>query len=151
MYVEQYAYFAVLSSELSANKVAERVGLRADHVNVRGKKDRPGPPYTHHMWALLARRRDEPLDAQVEEVLSRVFPIEDALQALLPDLGEDGGCKLGIFRYLIPGSPPRKPGTPLGFRLDAPVLQLLARLNTVIEVDEFDHAEIASWRFDPAE
>lgn len=139
MRASQYVYFAVWSDEISAVEVEERVGLRPDTVLVRGSKDPDRPLPIQHLWAVESQQRDRPLYDQVDEVIARIAPLEAALTELRSD-GRDIGYVLQVVRYLNDADAPERETLPLGFGFHRDVVQLLARLDVRIDVDEYDGA-----------
>jgi Domain of unknown function (DUF4279) len=124
---------------LSAVEVEERLGLRPDSVLVRGSKDPDRPLPVQHLWAVESQERDRPLYDQIDEVLARIAPVEEALRDLLSD-GRDIGCVLQVVRYLNDADAPERETLPLGFGFRREALQLLARLDVRTDVDEYDCA-----------
>jgi hypothetical protein len=137
--VSQYVYFAAFSSELTAAEIEKQVGLAPDKVLVRGSKNQERPLPVQHMWAVSSQQRDRSLYDQVDEVLSRIAPIEEALTDLLPSLG-DGGYVLQIVRHLNDPDAPETDTLALGFGFEPDALQLLTRLSVRIDVDEYDYS-----------
>lgn len=137
MRAKQYVYFAAWSDEVSAAEVEERVGLRPDSVLVRGSKDPQRPLPVQHLWAIESQHRDRPLYDQIDEVIARITPVEAALTELLSD-GRDIGYVLQVVRYLNDSEASEQETLPLGFGFDRDALQLLARLDVRIDVDEYD-------------
>jgi hypothetical protein len=124
---------------VSAVEVEERVGLSPDSVLIRGSKDPERPLPVQHLWAVESRDRDRPLYEQIEEVIARIAPLESALKDLRSD-GRDIGYVLQVVRYLNDPDAPEQETLPLGFGFDRDVLQLLARLDVRIDIDEYDLA-----------
>jgi Domain of unknown function (DUF4279) len=136
---DQYVYFAVRSDEVTALEVEERLGLRPDSVLVRGSKDPDRPLPAQHKWAVESQQRDRSLSDQIEEVLARIAPVEAALTDLLSE-GRDISYELQVVRVLNDPDAPEQETLPLGFGFDLGALQLLARLDARIDVDEYDGA-----------
>jgi Domain of unknown function (DUF4279) len=137
---KQYVYFAVYSSDVPAAEITLRLGMTPDREMVRGSKDPDRPLPLQHSWAIESRNRDRRLDEQIEEVVSRVRPLEAALTELVPRLGPDGGCKLEIVRYMNDHDSPESETRLLGFALEPETLHLLSRLGAFVDVDEYDAA-----------
>ncbi len=116
----------------------DRIGLAADNTLVRGSKDPGRPLPIQHMWEIQSRRAHEPLEGQIEEVLSRIAPFEAKLTELRSEIEPDGGYVLEIVRYLNDPDAEEAETHPLGFRLEGEAMALLARLGARIEVDEYD-------------
>ena len=139
MRADQYVYFAVRSDDVTAVEVEERLGLRPDSVLVRGSRDPDRPVPAHHKWAVESQQRDRSLYDQIEEVLARIAPVEAALTDLLSG-GREISYVLQVVRLLNDPDAPEEETLPLGFGFDRDALQLLARLDASIDVDEYDGA-----------
>lgn len=115
-----------------------RIGIAPDNTMVRGSKDPNRPLPIQHMWEIESRRGGESLYDKIEEVLSRLIPVEAELAALRPEIEPDGGYVFQIVRYLNYAAAEEAETRPLGFGFELEALELLARLGARIDVDEYD-------------
>ena len=151
MGINQYVYFALKSDHLSADQIAEHVGLEPDERVVRGSRTPTPPVPATHSWKLVCRKAGMRIDEQIENVLARVEPVRDNIRTLTSE-GEVCAV-LQVVRYFqdedaapaplvelwgesgIEFGP--EPNHLLGFHLSVDRLRLLADINASIDCDEY--------------
>lgn len=151
MGINQYVYFALKSYHLSADQIAERVGLDPDERLVRGSRTPTPPVPVMHSWELVCRKPGMRIDEQVENVLARLEPVKDHIRTLTS--GGEVFAVLQLVRFFqdedaapaplvelwgehgIEFGP--EPNYLLGFHLPVDRLRLLADINASIDCDEY--------------
>ena len=147
MRVEHYAQFVVRSHALSPDEIRHRLGMSPDAVQVKGSRHTGAPPIPPtHTWSIQSdlgrlapsRSRDEPwipLSAQVDQIVDRLMPIEEALKELCSV--NQTSCTLELVRYYY--EDPADEAN-LGLHLNSRVLRFLHNVGAEIDVDEYDLA-----------
>lgn len=96
--IKQYVYFSLDSEHISGQAMAEKIGLAADHVDVRGSKiSGPRPKPLFHSWEIVCDSAGLTVDEQTARVLDRLRPYQQAIR----DCVAADGCSavLMIVRY----------------------------------------------------
>lgn len=150
MGVNQYVYLALRSNDLSADQMAERLGMAPDERVTRGARSTEPPVPAAHVWRLVCRQPHMRIDEQAESVLGRVVPVVHRIKALT----EAGYVEavLQFVRYFDDDAPPARqvelvgengpevgpePHDLLGFHLSAERLRLIADIGASIDCDEY--------------
>lgn len=85
--IKQYVYFGISSEVLTAEKIAERVGLEPDTTMVRASRTEDPARPVRHKWELGSYEPGLDLSEHVSRVLTRMEPARDAIRGLV-DEGE---------------------------------------------------------------
>jgi hypothetical protein len=151
--IKQYAYFVVRSEEIAGEVIAERIGLPGDRIRVRGSRVSQPPRPAFHTWEVVCDAPGLRVDAQIQQVFSRVGPYQSAIRKIVAN--DRCGATLQVVRYLgawladnegeeeeltveendldkLPGQHQL-----LGWHLDADVLAFLVDVGAQLDVDEY--------------
>lgn len=139
MLTSQYCYFALKSITVTADDVAEWLGMRPDEIMVMGSKDpeRNVPPV--HAWKIVCRSAED-VDQQIEHIVGRLAPVREGLVALVAE--SDVSPVMQVVRYFNDDDVQarhdhdRQPS--LGWNVSLEVLDFLTSTRTVLDVDEYD-------------
>lgn len=152
--IRQYVYFGLRSETTSAETITEVLETSPNATRVRGSRITHPPRPVTHMWALGCRDNDLDVGDQIRDVLARVRPLAPRIKTLV-EAGDVSSC-LTIVRFLNDedGQPERidtvelEDGTQLtkmggqhqllGWYLDPADLELLASLQSGLDVDEYN-------------
>lgn len=147
MKVNQYCYFSIKSTALSAVEMAARLGMEPDAVLVMGSRIPEHVIPRTHAWQIV-RRSDESIDGQIQYLVDRLEPILGELTVLCAE-GEVSST-MQVVRYFggpdgveaTPDDLDWKPGRtrprPLGWHLPLSVLEFLVSTRSGLDVDEYD-------------
>ena len=154
MRIKQYVYFALMSERITGAAMAEQIGLPADEVSVRGSRIAgPRPKPLLHSWEIVCDTAGLTLDEQIERVLDRVRPYEQAIRDCVAT--EDCSATLQLVRYLgawldddegeeeeitvTEDGLEKLPGQHqlLGWHLDTDVLAFVLGVGAEIDADEY--------------
>jgi hypothetical protein len=83
--IKQYVYFGISSEVLTAEKIAERIGLEPDKTMVRASRTEDPPRPRRHKWELGSYEPGLDISDHVSRVIARVEPARDAIRALVDD------------------------------------------------------------------
>ena len=144
MQLRQYTYFAVTSTELTADAITTRLGIAPDEVAVRGSKRTDPPVPTAHRWEVHADGEGR-IDDQLAALVARLVPIQHLLQQLV---AEGHRCGLHVVRTFGEGEAEAHPPTGelvvisgqhqlLGWHLERSVIAFLAATGIELDVDEY--------------
>jgi Domain of unknown function (DUF4279) len=146
-------WFIVSSDIFDHTQLTERIGIEPDRVKVRGSRhnhtDKPVP--RHHAWQLICDEPGVAVDAQIDQLLTRLEPARKSLHELTHG-GHDVRITLHVGRHfgdeegqeevgLVVGNGGKtvREGVSLfGWHLDLPVLEFLVHLGAELDVDEYD-------------
>ncbi len=81
--IKQYVYFGISSETLTAEAIAERIGLQPDKTMVRGSRTQDPPRPARHKWQLGSYEPGLDISAHVAAVLARVEPVRAEIRALV--------------------------------------------------------------------
>lgn len=153
MRIRQYVYFRLASEEIEAAEITQSLGVVPDRVLVRGTKRANPPAPATHSWELHCDLPGRTVDDQIEQVLSRVRPVAEAIRELsattdivavlqiVRDLdAEDGQEDSADEPRLADGEVLTKLAGQhhlLGWHLDAETLTFLASVGADIDCDEY--------------
>jgi hypothetical protein len=139
--VKEDVYFAIYSTAMTAAEMASRIGLDPDDTLVKGSRVADPPLPRAHAWQLRPTREDASVAERVDDLLDRLRPLERAISDLIFDLGSDGSAVLQLVRYFNDSDGIDTEGNRrLGYALDAAAIELLSRLDAVLDVDEYDES-----------
>lgn len=149
MKIKQYVYFGVSSEVLTAEVIAQRIGLAADRTHVRGSRSEDPPRPVRHKWELGSYEPGLDISAHVAAVLARLEPVRVEIRTLV---GEgDVQAWLQLVRYFDAedGEEEMIDETPegyvkltgqhqlLGWHLHRDVLAFLCDVGAEIDADEY--------------
>jgi hypothetical protein len=119
--------FVVVPERLGVDELRRIIGSEPDIASAGA------PRFPHQAtWRLRASASGEvDLSSLIDDVLSRVAPLREALISLRADHDRSVTCKLEIVQYV--GDDPLGPG----FALEASHVALLADLGAVVDVDQY--------------
>jgi hypothetical protein len=102
MRIKQYVYFALTSERVTAGAMAEHIGLTADRVSVRGSTIAgPRPKPFVHSWEIVCDTAGLTPDEQIERVLDRIRPYQQAIRECVTT--EDCSATLQLVRSCVSG------------------------------------------------
>ncbi len=142
--IRQYVYLAVYSNRVSAADMAAAIGLEADGVPARGSRREGDDPISRsHTWRVVCNERGLGVDEQLELLVDRLRPYQEALRSLGRSLREgDGdlaGISLNVVRYLDDedGEADEYQHRLLGWHLNETLMRFALDLGAEIDVDEY--------------
>jgi len=83
--IKQYVYFGISSEVLTAEKIAERIGLEPDKTMVRASRTEHPPRPRRHKWELGSYEPGLDMSDHVSRVIARVEPARHAIRALVDE------------------------------------------------------------------
>jgi hypothetical protein len=132
--VQQRVYFMVKSEELTAEQIAERVGMRPDRVMVRGSRQAaPAVPACHGWQVDTSVDRSVWLDEQIRLLIARVAPAAPRIGELVAS--GRAAASLVVVRSYRPG----RPVSPIGFAIDIEAIRVLHQAAATVDFDEYDY------------
>ncbi|WP_378738290.1 DUF4279 domain-containing protein [Nocardia brasiliensis] len=155
MRIRQYVYFALFSSETTADEMTTRLSIAPDEIGIAGSKRTSPPIPAEHAWMVSCRDSGLCVDEQITKVMDRLLPRQAQIVALARELERNdpvhGGAKLSVVRYLNDEdgdeeqlNPPdarfqKLPGQHqlLGWALEPVVMRFLVAANAAVDVDEY--------------
>ena len=154
MQIRQYVYFSIGSETITADEMTNWLGLQPDRATVRGsKRTEPTLIPIWHGWRIYAAEHNAAVGDQIDQVIDRLRPYQDAIRALVTDLGSSGGAVLQVVRHFNDpegeeehpktfGQLQKLPGQHqlLGWHLDRDTLAFLLAIGASLDVDEYDMA-----------
>lgn len=147
MLTTQYCYFAIKSTTMSAEAIADRLLVQPDEIVVMGSKFPEHVVPRCHIWKIV-RRSTESVDEQIQHLVDRLAPVHARLVTLIEN--SDVSPAMQVVRYFdddaageLPATTPttRRQTPPLGWNLSLPVLDFLTSTRTALDVDEYDFSE----------
>ena len=88
MKIRQYVYFGIKSEVLTADEIAQRVGLAPDRAVVRASRTADPPRPCFHVWEIRCDESGLRIDEQIERVIVRVEPVGTAIRDLIAEPSE---------------------------------------------------------------
>ncbi len=134
--VEQYSYFTLQSTTVTAAEITRRLGAEPDEVLVRGSKRPEHDIPRAHAWKIV-RRSTERVGEQVQHVVDRLLPVRDELAALTADPEITAG--MVVVRYFRDHAD----DADIGWWLTPETVAFLAAVRATLDVDEYDLVEPA--------
>ncbi|AEV85479.1 hypothetical protein ACWT_4457 [Actinoplanes sp. SE50] len=129
-----YVCFALISASVPAARMTARLGVEPDEVRVRGSEQTaPMVVPVAHSWEVHCRKPDLTVDEQIGLIVDRLSDhaarIGDLAAELAERDGDEGGSLLQVVRCVTGGDP-------LGWHLDARLLEFLRLTRAELDVDE---------------
>jgi hypothetical protein len=153
--IRQYAYFALMSSVVSAAEISDRLGMAPDEVRIRGGRTAEPPRPISHAWMVVCRERGIPVDELVSRIVARLRghqkQIATLSRALVVGDPAHGHAVLQVVRYFGADDGEEEEFSPptatlqklagqhqlLGWALEPAVLEFLVMTNASVDVDEY--------------
>jgi hypothetical protein len=147
----QRTHFDIISADMPATEITERLGVEPDRIGVRASRsvDPPRPPV--HSWEILCDAPGLCVDEQIDRVIGRLEPIVDSIGSLVEELeAQDRGyANLQVARFfdypegeedigdygVVEGGSGQH--QLLGWHLDRRVLEFLRLSHAELDVDEY--------------
>jgi Domain of unknown function (DUF4279) len=148
--LRQYVYFSLWSDSITPDELTARIGIEPDCIHVRGSRfPGPNPVPRHHMWEVRCDEHNMKMDAQIESVLGRIAPAQEAIREVITEHDDvSGRLKAGRFFGDEKGDAPivtRRAdgeivdtGSIFGWGMSVEALGFLAHVGAYLDIDEYD-------------
>jgi hypothetical protein len=93
MLVNQYVYFALTSSQVSAAEITARLQIEPDEVLIRGSRQADPVLPVAHRWKIVCRKPRLTVDEQIADIVDRLFDHAHRIGELAAELGRIEGMQ----------------------------------------------------------
>lgn len=149
--IRQYARFGIYSQSLTAAEMTARLKVEPDKLSIRGSRSADPPIPVFHVWTVICDERGVSLGAQVQRVIERLRPCQQAIAELIREPTADCEAGLSLIRHFgdedgeeeelsSPDAPFQKLAGQhqlLGWHLGLDVLAFLVSVGASIGADEY--------------
>jgi hypothetical protein len=103
MLVNQYAYFALTSSQVPAAEITARLRIEPDEVVIRGSRQADPLVPVAHRWRIVCREPRMTVDEQITNIADRLFDHAHRIGELAAELdridGTQGSSVMQVVRF----------------------------------------------------